>query len=79
MVAVLLLLLAVSAPPDGSAANTPGTTSDFAKSIAAIEAKTGSRIGVGELDTGSGKRLDHRSKNASRCAARLNFSPPPRS
>ena len=53
MVAALLLLLA---------ATPPGTTSDFAKSIAAIEAKTGSRIGVAALDTGSGKRLDHRSE-----------------
>ena len=62
MVALLLLLLAASAPPDGSgAANTPGTTSDFAKSIATIEAKTGSRIGIAALDTGSGKRLDYRS------------------
>jgi beta-lactamase class A len=53
MVAALLLLLA---------ATPPGTTSDFAKSIAAIEAKMGSRIGVVALDTGSGKRLDHRSE-----------------
>jgi beta-lactamase class A len=53
MVAALLLLLA---------ATPPGTTSDFAKSIAAIEAKTGSRIGVAALDTDSGKRLDHRSE-----------------
>ena len=53
MVAALLLLLA---------ATPPGTTSDFAKSIAAIEAKTGSRIGIAALDTGSGKRLDHRSE-----------------
>jgi beta-lactamase class A len=53
MVAALLLLLA---------ATPPGTTSDFAKSIAAIEAKIGSRIGVVALDTGSGKRLDHRSE-----------------
>src|SRR5207244_6223581 len=55
MVAALLLLLA---------ATPPGTTSDFAKSIAAIEAKMGSRIGVAALDTGSGKRLDHRSEES---------------
>ena len=53
MVAALLLLLA---------ATPPGATSDFAKSIAAIEAKTGSRIGVAALDTDSGKHLDHRSE-----------------
>ena len=53
VVAALLLLLA---------ATPPGTTSDFAKSIAAIEAKMDSRIGVAALDTGSGKRLDHRSE-----------------
>ena len=63
MVAALLLLLAASSPPDGfAAANTPGAASDFAKSIAAIEEKTGSQIGVAALDTGRGKRLDHRSE-----------------
>jgi beta-lactamase class A len=53
MVAALLLLLV---------ANSSETTSDFDKRIAAIEAGTGGRIGVAALDTGSGKRLDHRSQ-----------------
>jgi len=53
MVAVLLLLLAAS---------TPGSTSDFANRILSIEQRTGARIGVAALDTGSGKRLDYRSK-----------------
>jgi beta-lactamase class A len=62
MVAVLFLLLAASSSPDGSTvANTPTTTSDFARSIAAIEAKTGGRIGVAALDPGNGNRLDYRS------------------
>src|SRR6266705_5462430 len=53
MVAALLLLLA---------ANTPGSTSDFANRILSIEQRTGARIGVAALDTGSGKRLDYRSE-----------------
>ena len=53
MVAVLLLLLAAS---------TPGSTSDFANRILSIEKRTGSRIGVSALDTGSGKHLDYRSE-----------------
>jgi beta-lactamase class A len=52
MVAILLLLLAAS---------TPASISDFANRIAAIEERTGARIGVAALDTGNGKRLDHRS------------------
>src|SRR5262252_1328266 len=63
MVAALLLLLAANSLPAGSsaAANTPGTT-DFQNRIAAIETRTGDRIGVAALDTGSGKRLDNRSQ-----------------
>ena len=53
MVAVLLLLLA---------ANTPASTSDFANQIGAVEVRTGARIGVAALDTGSGKSLDYRSQ-----------------
>src|SRR6266581_4115621 len=53
MVAALLLLLAAS---------TPGSTSDFANRIPSIEQRTGARIGVAALDTGSGKRLDYRSE-----------------
>jgi len=53
MVAVLLLLLAAS---------TPGSTGDFANRILSIEKRTGARIGVAALDTGSGKRLDYRSE-----------------
>jgi beta-lactamase class A len=53
MVAALFLLLAAS---------TPGSTSDFASRILSIEERTGARIGVAALDTGSGKRLDYRSK-----------------
>src|SRR6476646_3000514 len=53
MVAALLLLLA---------ANTPGSTSEFANRILSIEERTGARIGVAALDTGSGKRLDYRSE-----------------
>jgi beta-lactamase class A len=64
MVAVLLLLFAANSPPSGSsaAANTPGTTSDFPNRIAAIETRTGGRVAVAALDTGSGKRLDYRSQ-----------------
>jgi beta-lactamase class A len=51
-VALLLLL----------AASPPGPTSDFANRIAAIEARIGGRIGIAALDSGSGKRLDHRSE-----------------
>jgi beta-lactamase class A len=53
MVAALLLLLAASAP---------GSTSDFANRILSIEEKTGARIGVAAVDSGSGKRLDYRSE-----------------
>src|SRR5437879_12438823 len=53
MVAALLLLLAAS---------TSGSTSDFANRILSIEERTGARIGVAALDTGSGKRLDYRSE-----------------
>ena len=53
MVAALLLLLAAS---------TPGSTSDFANRILSIEQRTGARIGVAAIDTGSGKRLDYRSE-----------------
>src|SRR5213078_4894935 len=53
MVAALLLLLAAS---------TPASTSDFANRILSIEQRTGARIGVAALDTGSGKRLDYRSE-----------------
>ena len=53
MVAAFLLLLAAS---------TPGSTSDFPNRIQSIEQRTGARIGVAALDTGSGKRLDYRSE-----------------
>ena len=53
MVAVLLLLLAAS---------TPDSTGDFANRILSIEKRTGGRIGVAALDTGSGKHLDYRSE-----------------
>lgn len=53
MVATLLLLLAAS---------TPASTSDFAHRILAIEQRTGARIGVAALETGSAKRLDYRSE-----------------
>jgi len=53
MVAALVLLLAAS---------TPGSTSDFANRILSIEERTGARIGVAALDTGSGKRFDYRSE-----------------
>ena len=53
MVAALLLLLAAS---------TPGSTSDFASRILSVEQRTGGRIGVAAVDTGSGKRFDYRSK-----------------
>ena len=53
MVAPLFLLLAAS---------TPVPTSDFANRILSIEERTGARIGVTVLDTGSGKRLDYRSE-----------------
>ena len=53
MVAALILLLAASAP---------GSTSDFANRILSIEERTGARIGVAALDTGSGKRFDYRSE-----------------
>jgi len=53
MVEALLLLLAAS---------TPGSASDFADRILSIEQRTGARIGVAALDTGTGKRLDYRSE-----------------
>ena len=53
MVAALILLLAAS---------TSEATTDFANRIAAIEERTGARIGVAALDTASGKRLDYRSE-----------------
>src|SRR5437762_9596754 len=53
MVTALLLLLAAS---------TPKSTSDFTNRILSIEQRTGARIGVAALDTGSGKRLDYRSE-----------------
>jgi beta-lactamase class A len=53
MVAALLLLLA---------AGTPGSTSDFASRILSVEQRTGGRIGVAAVDTGSGKRFDYRSE-----------------
>ena len=53
MVAALLLLLATS---------TPGSTSDFASRILSVEQRTGGRIGVAAVDTGSGKRFDYRSE-----------------
>jgi beta-lactamase class A len=53
MVAALLLFLAAS---------TPGSTNDFTNRILSIEQRTGARIGVAALETGSGKRLDYRSE-----------------
>jgi beta-lactamase class A len=53
MVAALLLLLVASSP---------GSTSDFANRIRSIEERTGARIGVAALDTGSGKSFDYRSQ-----------------
>ena len=53
MVAALVLLLAAS---------TPGSASDLGNRIRPIEQRTGARIGVAVLDTGSGKRLDYRSE-----------------
>ena len=53
MVAALLLLLAAS---------TRGSTSDLPDRILSIEQRTGARIGVAALDTGSGKHLDYRSE-----------------
>jgi beta-lactamase class A len=53
MVAALLLLLAAS---------TPGSTSDFASRTLSVEQRTGGRIGVAAVDTGSGKRFDYRSE-----------------
>jgi beta-lactamase class A len=63
MVAALLLLLAANSSLGGisAAPNTPGT-GDFQNRIAAIETRTGGRIGVTALDTGSGKRLGYRSE-----------------
>jgi beta-lactamase class A len=62
MVAALVLLLAAGVPSYGfAAANTAEGQGDFANRIAAIEARMDSRIGVAALDTGGGKRLDHRS------------------
>jgi len=53
MVAAFLLLLAAS---------TPGSAGDFANRIQSIEQRTGARIGVAAVDTGSDKRLNHRSE-----------------
>lgn len=53
MVAALLLLLAAS---------TPGSTNDFANRIRSVEERTGARIGLAALDSGSGKRLDYRAE-----------------
>lgn len=53
MVAALFLLLAAS---------TPGSTNDFANRIRSVEERTGARIGLAALDTGSGKRLDYRTE-----------------
>jgi beta-lactamase class A len=54
MVAVFVLLLA--------AASTSIAQSEFENRVATIEARTGGRIGVAALDTGSGKHLDYRSE-----------------
>jgi len=64
MVAALLFLLAGS---------TPGSTSDFANRILSIEERTGARIGVAALDTGSGKRLDYRSEERFPMCSRFKF------
>ena len=77
MVAALLLLLAAttggasSASPiaqgDATASQSSALQKEntgkthFEDRIAAIEERTGARIGVAALDTGNGKRLDHRS------------------
>src|SRR5262245_33698439 len=53
MVAALLLLLAAS---------TPASAGDFGNRIQSIEKRTGAKIGVAAVDTGSGKRLDYRSE-----------------
>src|SRR3954449_4922292 len=53
MVAALLLLLGAS---------TPQSTNDFPNRILSMEQRTGARIGVATLDTGSGKRVDYRSE-----------------
>ena len=53
MVATLVLLLAASVA---------GARSDAANQIAAIEARSGGRMGIAALDTGSGKRLDYRAE-----------------
>src|SRR2546423_11400012 len=50
------LLLAFLAASSASAENEPATR------IAAIETRSGGRIGVAAIDTGGGKRLDYRSK-----------------
>jgi beta-lactamase class A len=44
------------------AASTPGSTNDFADRIRSVEERTGARIGLAALDTGSGKRLHYRSE-----------------
>jgi beta-lactamase class A len=78
MVAALLLLLAAitggAAPASATAERgTPNSLNsagqdknarkgDFETRIAAVETRTGARIGVAALDTGSGKRVDHRSQ-----------------
>jgi beta-lactamase class A len=78
MVAVLLLLLAATTGGTSSASPTPqrGVTASqssalqtekigktrFEDRIASIEKRSGARIGVAALDTGSGKRFDYRSE-----------------
>jgi beta-lactamase class A len=54
MVAIFVLLLA--------ATSTPTAQPEFANRMAAIKARLSGRIGVGALDTGSGKRLVYRSE-----------------
>src|SRR5262245_63018259 len=79
MVAVLLLLLAVTtggvsspspiAQGDGTASQSSALQKEdtgknhFEDRILSIEQRTGARIGLSALDTGSGKRLDHRSED----------------
>lgn len=59
----LLWLLATNPSPDGLAvANTPTAQDGFVNRSAAIESRMGGRIGVAVVDTGNGKRLDHRSE-----------------
>jgi beta-lactamase class A len=64
MVAALLLFLTSS---------TPGSTSDFANRIVSIEERSGARIGVAALDSGSRKRLDYRSEERSPMCSTFKF------